>query len=109
LGQVVLQHLAPIRPQQRIRIFSGWERHHQQIQLLGDGLGAESPNHFIAYARPVVNGEITHVLRGKGFLISQPGRWGEDESNNDGQDVGHAMALAGVGENLEPFMATAHQ
>ena len=36
-----------------------------------------SPNHFIAYARPFVNGEITHFLRDKGFLISVPGRWRE--------------------------------
>ena len=36
-----------------------------------------SPNHFIAYARPFVNGEITHYLRDKGFLISIPGRWRE--------------------------------
>lgn len=36
-----------------------------------------SPNHFIAYARPYVNGEITHYLRDKGFLISVPGRWRE--------------------------------
>ena len=36
-----------------------------------------SPNHFIAYARPFVNGEITHYLRDKGFLISVPGRWWE--------------------------------
>ncbi|MFO7628038.1 MAG: sigma factor [Prochlorococcaceae cyanobacterium] len=36
-----------------------------------------SPNHFIAYARPFVNGEITHYLRNKGFLISVPGRWRE--------------------------------
>jgi DNA-directed RNA polymerase specialized sigma subunit len=36
-----------------------------------------SPNHFIAYARPFVNGEITHYLRDKGFLISVPGRWRE--------------------------------
>jgi RNA polymerase sigma factor (sigma-70 family) len=36
-----------------------------------------STNHFIAYARPFVNGEITHYLRDKGFLISVPGRWRE--------------------------------
>jgi DNA-directed RNA polymerase specialized sigma subunit len=36
-----------------------------------------SPNHFIAYARPFVNGEITHYLRDRGFLISVPGRWRE--------------------------------
>jgi DNA-directed RNA polymerase specialized sigma subunit len=36
-----------------------------------------SPNHFIAYARPYVNGEINHYLRDKGFLISVPGRWRE--------------------------------
>ncbi len=36
-----------------------------------------SPNHFIAYARPFVNGEITHFLRDKGFLLSVPGRWRE--------------------------------
>lgn len=36
-----------------------------------------SPNHFIAYARPFVNGEITHYLRDKGFLLSVPGRWRE--------------------------------
>ena len=36
-----------------------------------------SPNHFIAYARPFVNGEITHYLRDKGFAISVPGRWRE--------------------------------
>ena len=36
-----------------------------------------SPNHFIAYARPFVNGEITHYLRDKGFLILVPGRWRE--------------------------------
>ena len=36
-----------------------------------------SPNHFIAYARPFVNGEITHYLRDKGFLITVPGRWRE--------------------------------
>ena len=36
-----------------------------------------SPNHFIAYARPFLNGEITHYLRDKGFLISVPGRWRE--------------------------------
>ena len=36
-----------------------------------------SSNHFIAYARPFVNGEITHFLRDKGFLISVPGRWRE--------------------------------
>jgi len=36
-----------------------------------------SPNQFIAYARPFVNGEITHYLRDKGFLISVPGRWRE--------------------------------
>ncbi len=36
-----------------------------------------SPNHFIAYARPYVNGEITHYLRDKGFLILVPGRWRE--------------------------------
>ena len=35
-----------------------------------------SPN-FIAYARPFVNGEITHYLRDRGFLISVPGRWRE--------------------------------
>ena len=29
------------------------------------------------YARPFVNGEITHYLRDKGFLISVPGRWRE--------------------------------
>jgi DNA-directed RNA polymerase specialized sigma subunit len=42
------------------------------IQRLG-----RSPNHFIAYARPFVNGEITHYLRDKGFAISVPGRWRE--------------------------------
>jgi len=36
-----------------------------------------SPNHFIAYARPFVNGEITHYLRDKGFPITVPGRWRE--------------------------------
>ena len=36
-----------------------------------------SPNHFIAYARPYVNGEITHYLRDKGFAITVPGRWRE--------------------------------
>jgi DNA-directed RNA polymerase specialized sigma subunit len=36
-----------------------------------------STNHFIAYARPFVNGEITHYLRDKGFLITVPGRWRE--------------------------------
>lgn len=36
-----------------------------------------SPNHLIDYARPFVNGEITHYLRDKGFLISAPGRWCE--------------------------------
>ena len=36
-----------------------------------------SPNHFIAYARPFVNGEITHYLRDKGFAISVPDRWRE--------------------------------
>ena len=36
-----------------------------------------SPNHFIAYARPFVNGEITHYLRDKGFAITVPGRWRE--------------------------------
>ena len=36
-----------------------------------------SPNHFIAYSRPFVNGEITHYLREKGYLISVPGRWRE--------------------------------
>ena len=36
-----------------------------------------SPNHFIAYARPFVNGEITHYLSDKGFLITVPGRWRE--------------------------------
>jgi RNA polymerase sigma factor (sigma-70 family) len=36
-----------------------------------------SPHHFIAYARPYVNGEITHYLRDKGFLITVPGRWRE--------------------------------
>ena len=36
-----------------------------------------SPNHLIAYARPFVNGEITHYLRDKGFAISVPGRWRE--------------------------------
>lgn len=36
-----------------------------------------SPNHFIAYARPFVNGEITHYLRDKGFLILVPCRWRE--------------------------------
>ncbi|MCP9879792.1 hypothetical protein KBY74_07935 [Cyanobium sp. A1C-AMD] len=33
-----------------------------------------SSSSFIAYARPFVNGEITHYLRDKGFLISVPGR-----------------------------------
>jgi len=36
-----------------------------------------SDSNFIAYARPFVNGEITHYLRDKGFLISVPGRWRE--------------------------------
>ncbi len=36
-----------------------------------------SPSNFIAYARPCVNGAITHYLRDKGFLISVPGRWRE--------------------------------
>ena len=36
-----------------------------------------SSSNFIAYARPFVNGEITHYLRDKGFLISVPGRWRE--------------------------------
>ena len=36
-----------------------------------------SDSNFIAYARPFVNGEITHYLRDKGFLISIPGRWRE--------------------------------
>jgi len=36
-----------------------------------------SCSNFIAYARPFVNGEITHYLRDKGFLISVPGRWRE--------------------------------
>ena len=36
-----------------------------------------SKSNFIAYARPFVNGEITHYLRDKGFLISVPGRWRE--------------------------------
>ncbi|QPN71585.1 sigma-70 family RNA polymerase sigma factor [Synechococcus sp. CBW1108] len=36
-----------------------------------------SPNHFIAYARPYVNGEITHYLRDKGFALTVPGRWRE--------------------------------
>ena len=35
------------------------------------------PNHFIAYARQYVNGEITHYLRDKGFAITVPGRWRE--------------------------------
>ncbi len=37
----------------------------------------KSKSNFIAYARPFVNGEITHYLRDKGFLISVPGRWRE--------------------------------
>lgn len=36
-----------------------------------------SCSNFIAYARPYVNGEITHYLRDKGFLITVPGRWRE--------------------------------
>jgi len=36
-----------------------------------------SKSNFIAYARPFVNGEITHYLRDKGFLITVPGRWRE--------------------------------
>ena len=32
-----------------------------------------SPNHFIAYARPFVNGEITHYLRDKGFADHSAG------------------------------------
>ena len=32
---------------------------------------------FIVYARLFVNGEITHYLRDKGFLISVPGSWRE--------------------------------
>ena len=36
-----------------------------------------SPNHFIAYARPFVNGEITQYVGDKGFASSVPGRWRE--------------------------------
>ena len=36
-----------------------------------------SKSNFIAYARPFVNGEITHYLRDKGYLITVPGRWRE--------------------------------
>jgi DNA-directed RNA polymerase specialized sigma subunit len=36
-----------------------------------------SCSNCIADARPYVNGEITHYLRDKGFLITVPGRWRE--------------------------------
>jgi DNA-directed RNA polymerase specialized sigma subunit len=55
-----------------------------------------SPNHFIAYARPFVNGEITHYLRDKGFLISVPGRWRELHAR------GQKLLRQGVAANQVP-------
>ena len=55
-----------------------------------------SPNHFIAYARPFVNGEITHYLRDKGFLISVPGRWRELHVRG--------QRLLGEGQQLEVML-----
>jgi len=60
-----------------------------------------SPNHFIAYARPFVNGEITHYLRDKGFLISVPGRWRELHARGQkllrqGTSVDQILTLLGV-------------
>jgi DNA-directed RNA polymerase specialized sigma subunit len=60
-----------------------------------------SPNHFIAYARPFVNGEITHYLRDKGFLISVPGRWRELHARGQkllrkGTPANQISALLGV-------------
>jgi DNA-directed RNA polymerase specialized sigma subunit len=55
-----------------------------------------SPNHFIAYARPFVNGEITHYLRDKGFLISVPGRWRELHAR------GQKLLRQGVAANQIP-------
>jgi DNA-directed RNA polymerase specialized sigma subunit len=60
-----------------------------------------SPNHFIAYARPFVNGEITHYLRDKGFLISVPGRWRElhvrgQKLLREGTPANQISALLGV-------------
>lgn len=57
-----------------------------------------SPNHFIAYARPFVNGEITHYLRDKGFLISVPGRWRELYAR------GQKMLRQGVAANQIPAL-----
>ena len=62
-----------------------------------------SPNHFIAYARPYVNGEITHYLRDKGFLISVPGRWRELHARGqkllrEGNPPDQIPALLGLSE-----------
>ena len=57
-----------------------------------------SPNHFIAYARPFVNGEITHYLRDKGFLISVPGRWRELHAR------GQKLLRQGSPENQIPVL-----
>lgn len=63
-----------------------------------------SPNHFIAYARPYVNGEITHYLRDKGFAITVPGRWRELHARGqkllrEGQSL--EMMLQRLGLSLE--------
>ena len=60
-----------------------------------------SPNHFIAYARPFVNGEITHYLRDKGFLISVPGRWRELHARGqkllrEGQPLAEMLGRLGI-------------
>jgi DNA-directed RNA polymerase specialized sigma subunit len=57
-----------------------------------------SPNHFIAYARPFVNGEITHYLRDKGFLISVPGRWRELHAR------GQKLLRQGVADDQIPVL-----
>ena len=55
-----------------------------------------SSSNFIAYARPFVNGEITHYLRDKGFLISVPGRWRELHAQ------GPEVAAAGHSRRSDP-------
>ena len=71
-----------------------------------------SPNHFIAYARPFVNGEITHYLRDKGFLISVPGRWRELHARGqkllrEGSPANQIPALLGVSTERWAEISTA--
>ncbi|TGG96244.1 MAG: hypothetical protein ERJ67_01010 [Aphanocapsa feldmannii 277cV] len=75
-----------------------YDRQHPGRHRAGSG-----SSHFIAYARPYVNGEITHYLRDKGFLISLPGRWRELHARGQKlrrEGIGAAVIAARLGISL---------